>query len=112
MATQVRDTTFGHIVRLLSSNKIFQYPDEVDPSLWKKCLQGDTGSAPTPPREQTSEPQGVKLEDLNQGQAVEDGKDIYLVDWYGPDDPEVCSPVVAAFWKLLLTQHLEPPELV
>ena len=23
------------------------------------------------------------------GALVENGKDIYLVDWYGPDDPEV-----------------------
>ncbi|XXG96681.1 hypothetical protein Hte_002971 [Hypoxylon texense] len=101
MATQVRDTTFGHVVRLLSSNKIFQYPDEADPSLWKKYLQGDTGSTPTPPRDQTSEPQGVKLQDLNQGQAIEDGRDIYLVDWYGPDDPE--NPQNwSSNWKVLI----------
>jgi hypothetical protein len=22
----------------------------------------------------------------------EKGKDLHVVDWYGPDDPQVCSP--------------------
>ncbi|KAI6091792.1 benomyl/methotrexate resistance protein [Hypoxylon rubiginosum] len=101
MATQVRDTVFGHIARIVTSNKTFQYPDEVDPSLWKKALQTNTSSTPTPPSDKANEPQGVKLQDLSPDH-VEDGRDIYLVDWYGSDDPE--NPQNwSGSWKLLVT---------
>ncbi|KAF4622684.1 hypothetical protein G7Y89_g14345 [Cudoniella acicularis] len=82
MTTQFRDTKFGHLARFLSRNKLFQYPDEIDPSLWKMPLQQNKASAIT----------GV----------VEDGKDIYLVDWYGPDDPENPQNWPRS-WKLLVT---------
>lgn len=112
MATQVRDTVFGHIARIVTSNKTFQYPDEVDPSLWKKALQTNTSSTPTPPSDKANEPQGVKLQDLSPDH-VEDGRDIYLVDWYGSDDPEVCSPIDSVTCsKILLLHNTEPTELV
>lgn len=41
---------FGRLVRLLSSGEAFQYPDEIDPSLWKKAVQQDI----TPENSQSS----------------------------------------------------------
>jgi len=38
VADLIRDSPFGHIVRLVTRNKVFQYPEEKDPSLWKKYL--------------------------------------------------------------------------
>lgn len=97
MTTQFRDTQFGHLVRFLSGNKLFRYPDEIDPSLWKRSLQQDTSSTSTQsqerpnPSEKDSDTQDGDFRDLNSKHVVEDGKDIHLVDWYGPDDPEVST---------------------
>ncbi|KAI2626549.1 benomyl/methotrexate resistance protein [Hypoxylon sp. NC1633] len=84
MSTQVRDTEFGHLVRLLSGKKLLRYPDEVDPSLWKKFLQRETG----PSGKQVNEGQSVGLQELSTDQVLGDSRSVYLVDWYGPDDPE------------------------
>ncbi len=115
MTTPLRDTQLGRLVRFVSRGKLLQYPDEVDPSLYRNRgsspvrtrrssreePQPDTPSlkdseepttpiavdagvdgGPVPPStEPKSEPNGF----------VEQGRDIYLVDWYGPDDPEVWS---------------------
>lgn len=110
MTTQFRDTQLGYVVRFLSSNKLFRYPDEIDSSLWKESIQRDTSSKdkrsgkqngalekPQEPNDATNasptdvETQGVGLQDAEH--VVEAGKDIYLVDWYGPDDPEVSAPI-------------------
>lgn len=91
MATQIRDTEFGHLIRFVSGNKLFQYPDEIDPSLWKQSTQRNTSSTPTPSGEQVKDTQGVGLQEIGANNVVENDRDIYLVDWYGPDDPEVCS---------------------
>ncbi|KAL9610745.1 MAG: hypothetical protein Q9167_004564 [Letrouitia subvulpina] len=107
MTTQFRDTQFGHLVRFLSGHKLFRYPDEIDPSLWKKSLQQDTSSTSSrsPERPNASEkesdtPDG-DLRDLNTKHVVEDGKDIHLVDWYGPDDPENPQNWPSS-WKVLV----------
>jgi DHA1 family multidrug resistance protein-like MFS transporter len=129
MTTQFRDTQFGHLVRFLSGNKLFRYPDENDPSLWKRSLQRDTTSASTQSGEQSNslekskdpndsinasatdfDTQGVDLQGLSVNHVVEDGKDIYLVDWYGPDDPEVSAPL-GSMRQIFLTQTSESPEL-
>ena len=34
----IRDSAFGQVVRLLTKNRVFQYPEEKDPSLWKRYL--------------------------------------------------------------------------
>lgn len=85
MANQIRDTEFGHLVRFLSRRKLFRYPDEDDASLWKQCLQRDTGSTAAPSGEQTNQLVG----DLCPSSIVGDSQDTYLVQWYGPDDLEV-----------------------
>ena len=35
----VRDTAFGHLVRLFSRKKLLKYPDENYSALWKQSLQ-------------------------------------------------------------------------
>ncbi|KAL9080494.1 MAG: hypothetical protein Q9157_000728 [Trypethelium eluteriae] len=89
-AAQLQTTIFGQLVRLLSGNKLFQYPDEIDPSLWKKSVHQDIGSTSTPTEEEAN---GFAKESETQGAAsqrhvTEDGQEIQLVDWYSPDDPE------------------------
>ena len=37
----IRDTVFGHAVRKLTKNRVFQYAEERDPSLWKQYLDRD-----------------------------------------------------------------------
>lgn len=109
MTTQLRDTQFGHLLRSLSGNKLFRYPDEIDPSLWKEFLRRDTTSTPT--REQTntsvqdSKTQDGDLQDRNENDIVENGKDIYLVAWYGPDDPEVSATIGSK--RMTSTSHTD-----
>ena len=114
MKDHVRDTVFGHAVRLLSRNQLLQFPDEVDPTLWKQCIhrepigtpstsEGQDNSAEagatasTPPshdvekaaeddHEEASAERSLQ-QNLNLGHEKPDG--VILVDWYGPDDPEV-----------------------
>lgn len=127
----IRDSAFGHLVRLASRGKFFPYPEERDTSLWKKFVNeeksghiahhGDTnppsddseaeltgvrgirtreanGDDPREPRRSSdthvageSEQQGY-----NEASGVkvdpEKGKDRSVIDWYGPEDPDV-SPI-------------------
>ncbi|KIX01487.1 uncharacterized protein Z518_09213 [Rhinocladiella mackenziei CBS 650.93] len=116
MTTQFRDTQFGHLVRLVSDNKLFPYPDEIDPSLWKKSVQRcATSSSPrsgdqhggSEKLRNTNNSTDASVKDLDPrnddlNRAVERGKDVYLVDWYGPDDPE--NPQNwSSGWKLLIS---------
>lgn len=83
MAVQLRETQLGVLLRLLSGNRLLQYPDELDPSL-AKTFQRDSTDPETALKasEQNEEP--VKA---NGG--AEDRNEVYLVGWYGPNDPEV-----------------------
>jgi MFS transporter, DHA1 family, multidrug resistance protein len=38
MADLFRETAFGQFVRLITRNKVFQYPEEKDPSLWTRYI--------------------------------------------------------------------------
>jgi DHA1 family multidrug resistance protein-like MFS transporter len=169
MADIIRDSAFGHIVRLITKNRVFQYPEEKDLSVWESSLSveksaqmavsgrigadvdipqpisstssttqaaDDTGdrpaavgptekdieniiptddSADTLPNDPTEKdidnihtgPDGTDLrarthtsssgpplaELVNTISGVrvdpEKGQDVHVVDWYGPDDPEV-----------------------
>jgi MFS transporter, DHA1 family, multidrug resistance protein len=150
MLDLIRDSVFGQLVRVGSGNKVFQYPDEKDPSIRDKYINREksanlavhgTVQPPhsdkeeeddTPPSRTSSEltdlksdadpptnpPAGLAPSDTLQqitshtnsflgeleksnsrvsrvntasGKPVdpEKGRDIHLVDWYGPDDPEV-----------------------
>ncbi|KAH8165466.1 hypothetical protein CIB48_g2795 [Xylaria polymorpha] len=79
----LRNTTFGELARLLSGKKIFPYPDEVDSSLLKKGTRRDDS-------EQSNGSVTKSEKEDEQDTTTHNGSDeeIFLVDWYGPDDPE------------------------
>lgn len=84
MTTQLRDTEFGHLVRLLTNNKVLQYPDEVDSAKWQAVLAAKVnahGSSEASQAHPISKAPDGKLEN---------GKETaFVVDWYSPDDSEV-----------------------
>jgi len=41
MAELIRDTIFGHLVRLITKGRVLQYAEERDPSLWKQYIDRD-----------------------------------------------------------------------
>jgi DHA1 family multidrug resistance protein-like MFS transporter len=98
MSWRLHDTIFGQVVRLLTSNKYYRYPDEIDATLWEMAVQKD------PPAANSSTASGEESKDKEaqdgaaetQTHKVESMKtekdDILLVGWYGPDDPEVVVP--------------------
>ena len=87
MASRFHSTVFGQLVRTVSGNRLFKYPDEIDSLLWKKAVQ------PPSSKEEKSDTATNKadVEDPTlTNQIIDDGKDIFVVGWYGQDDPEVC----------------------
>lgn len=108
MILQMQSTIFGQLVRLVSRNGKFKYPDEIDPSLWKNAVQRPPLQEPQqPPRAQEpgspngqadGSEKGVQKGDTANGDVEKDAQscfqgdgpdDILVVGWYGPDDPEV-----------------------
>jgi len=116
VADLVRDSIFGQLVRLITRNKVFQYPEERDPSLWQKYVNAEKSGnmasygQPEPPQDDekeednesqtrrqssrsSSSTQVGENECVNEasGKTIdpEKGQDSYVVDWYGPDDEEV-----------------------
>jgi DHA1 family multidrug resistance protein-like MFS transporter len=117
VADLIRDSPFGHIVRLVTRNKVFQYPEERDPELWKKYVHEEKSGYMA--HHGTVEPPEEESEELNQAQGIrgrerqssdsssrtqvgegfneasgvridpEKGKDKHVIDWYGPEDPQV-----------------------
>ncbi|KAF2622136.1 multidrug resistance protein-like protein [Macroventuria anomochaeta] len=113
VADLIRDSPFGHIVRLVTRNKYFQYPEEKDPNLWKKYVNQEKSGYvahhgnTSPPEEEVEElrqARGVRDregsessrteigEEYNYASGVkidqEKGKDQHVIDWFGPDDPQ------------------------
>ncbi|KAF2495965.1 benomyl/methotrexate resistance protein [Lophium mytilinum] len=123
----IRDSAFGHLVRLSTGNKYFTYAEERDPNLWKKYVNevksgnfahhghaGDVsddedrpsrhlGGVRTREARHSSEDSAKSLSDSEKSEEPnegthniasgvrldpEKGRDIHLIDWYGPDDPE------------------------
>jgi DHA1 family multidrug resistance protein-like MFS transporter len=114
VADLIRDSPFGHIVRLVTRNKAFQYPEERDPELWKKYVNQEksgymahhgTAEAPEEESEELQNATGVRDRNSrsssntqvgdghNEASGVkvdpEKGKDKHVIDWYGPEDPQV-----------------------
>lgn len=117
VADLIRDSPFGHIVRAVTKNKVFQYPEEKDPELWKKYVHEEKsghvayhGRTEAPEdrenieelnnargisqREQNSRSSSQTQvgEEYNEASGVrvdkEKGKDLNVIDWYGDDDPQ------------------------
>ena len=125
MKELLRDTIFSHILRLLTGGRVFKYPEEEDPSLWKKYVHVEKsgnmarhGQPQAPERERgeqtrsdssdtaVSEGEGRTVNEVS-GHVVdkEKGKDVHVVDWYGPDDSEV-SPL--SWWCYHMLTDIEP----
>jgi len=113
VADLIRDSPFGHIVRLVTRNKVFQYPEERDPGLWKKYVHEEKSGymahhgTVEPPEEESQDlnnARGVRARDSDSSARTEvgdgynaasgakvdpeKGKDKYVIDWYGDDDPQ------------------------
>ncbi|OSS45888.1 hypothetical protein B5807_09639 [Epicoccum nigrum] len=113
VADLIRDSPFGHIVRLVTRNRCFQYPEEKDPELWKKYVNQEKSGYvahhgnTSPPEEESEElrrARGMREregsessqtevgDEYNYASGVrvdqEKGKDHHVVDWFGPDDPQ------------------------
>ena len=115
----IRDSAFGHIVRLVTRNKYLQYPEEKDPEIWKKYVSHEKsgyaayhGSTQAPENkdeiDELAQTHGVRNRDgrdsetssrtvgngVNEASGLkvdpEKGKDLHVIDWYGPDDAQVC----------------------
>ena len=119
MAELIRDTVFGHFVRLLTHGRVLQYAEEKDPSLWKAyidreqtknmALFGNTEGTESeknnkskeelPSSEESSQTRDGNTEGREHNQLhstltaqrvdTEKGRDITMVFWFGDDDPEV-----------------------
>ncbi len=118
MAELLRDTVFGHLVRLITKGKVLQYAEEKDPSLWKQYidreqtknmalfgnLEGTESEekkdhSPSEESSQTrngdaDQPEHNRLHSTITAQRVdtEKGRDTTMVTWFGDDDPEVPPP--------------------
>ena len=84
MTSQIRDTEFGHLVRLVTENRFLQYDDEVDLAKCQAALAARAKHTESTDRSKPAEDQ--------QG-TLEKGEPTLLVDWYGADDPEVCRSI-------------------
>ncbi|KAH7018044.1 MFS transporter [Microdochium trichocladiopsis] len=113
----VRDTVFSHTLRVLTGGRVFKYPEEEDSSLWKRYVhpekshniarhghvdgpQDDNGNSETSSDSPSSgdgprRSSATAIEHHNVVHGTrklpvdpEKGKDYFIVDWYGPDDPE------------------------
>ena len=165
----IRDTAFGQLVRLVTRNKVFQFPEERDPAFGDKYInlhksrsmvehgttnqpvEQQTQQKPDPsnaqaseesierrttqPTEQSSAPLEKETEgaspvgslstladeDLARQPTAPDpekGRDVDIVDWWGPEDPEVSSNkhetvhlTLTSFLRILATGPLAKSSL-
>lgn len=111
-----RDAFFGHVCRLLTGGKVFQYPEEKDPSYWLRYInedksrhmaqhgrpRGGGGSDDNDAAEDEEKKEATVLKETADGGIIESsssaapdielgpqGRVEKIVDWDGPDDPEV-----------------------
>lgn len=121
MSELIRDTTLGHFLRFITRKRVLLYPEEKDPEIWKKYVnkqksanmashgqlqqpEDDEKKDENNTQNRSSSPSGSSRSSstirddsaqVNEasGRPVdsEKGQDAFVVDWYGPDDPEVCQ---------------------
>lgn len=125
----IRDTAFGQILRLITKNRVLQYPEELDPEHWKQYINEEKsghiahhGNTEPPEddesRQKLQDARGTRTRDaagespadsrdsmatsttVNEASGVtvdqEKGRDKNLIDWYEPNDPEVCCSTSTA----------------
>ncbi|KAJ8608655.1 hypothetical protein MRB53_039539 [Persea americana] len=152
MIELIRETAFGQLVRLVTRNKVFQYPEEADPERWKQyidekksgymahhgtCEEKEYGSdeekeerpmerlggvrtrdqtrttLPTS-RHDSDSSSRTRTEDTPQYNGAsgvkidaEKGKDVWIVDWYGDNDPELIPSVGVYIGSAIYTAGIE-----
>lgn len=115
MAELIRDTCFGHLVRFATGNKYLRYQEEINPELWKRYVNVEKSGnmakhgqttvpdeakdqdADVPAESETSSESRIPSDENhvhNEKIDPEVGRDVHIVDWWGPNDPEVCRLVV------------------
>lgn len=123
MSELIRDTVFGHCVRLVTEGKYLQYAEEKDPSIWKRYLHlektghmaqhgqiGEGEASTDADEERVNDSEAAsgdgsrvppeKLRTTNTvGQKIdqEKGRDVSVIEWFGDDDPE--NPVNWSLFK-------------
>lgn len=107
----LRDSAFGRIVRLITRNKVFKFPEERDASLCQRYINAEksgnmahhgTVEADTEKETQrnnsptsrtsssTQVDEGATVNGASQKPVdPEIGRDLHMVDWYGPEDSDV-----------------------
>ncbi|KAL8709551.1 MAG: hypothetical protein Q9225_007435 [Loekoesia sp. 1 TL-2023] len=108
MTELIRDTAFGHLVRLVTKGRFLQYAEDKDPSLWRQYMSEEKTrrmahhgnpaqlsheDPPMPSSEESSRTRAGSEQYVNEptGQPVdqEKGRDMNVVDWFDENDPEV-----------------------
>lgn len=91
-----RGTFLGHFIRVISNEKLLRYPEENDPSLFTVYLVKEEESQTDRSKEQREQhhrqANGLEKERISSGdpkKGLRNRGDPMIVDWYGPDDPEV-----------------------
>ena len=110
----IRDTLFGHLLRSITGRRVLRYQEEIRPELWKKFVhkhksgnmahhgaiedeekerdetekQQNQTSSHYSSDTQVDERQHVINEVSSKKVDPEKGRDVHIVDWWGPDDPE------------------------
>ncbi|KAL9613404.1 MAG: hypothetical protein Q9167_002052 [Letrouitia subvulpina] len=106
MAELVRDTVFGHLLRLATRGRVLQYAEQKDPSLWRAYLSDEktrgmaqhgqpeptAHNEPVPSSEDSSRTRAGDDRDANEatGQRIdtEKGRDMNVVEWFDENDSE------------------------
>ena len=134
MTELIRDTVFGHAVRLMTKGKHMQYAEEKDPKLWKQFINHEqsknmamfgnaegtesekmeTSSGESSPTRPAEEREHNTLHSTITAQRVdtEKGRDVTMVTWYGDNDPEVRLILSSCIWEIHAHMFAEPTELV
>ncbi|TIA62339.1 putative caffeine resistance protein 5 [Aureobasidium pullulans] len=103
MSDLFRDAPVGQMIRWMTKNKYLQYPEEKDTSMYGKFINREKSGnmarygQPNPPEDEEKEEKQDDNQDregttMNSASGIavdpEKGKDVNLVDWWGPNDPE------------------------
>ncbi|THY42291.1 putative caffeine resistance protein 5 [Aureobasidium pullulans] len=117
MSDLFRDAPVGQMIRWMTKNKYLQYPEEKDTSIYGKFINREKSGnmarygQPNPPEDEEKEEKQDDNQDhprhnsessdpklrgegttVNSASGIavdpEKGKDVNLVDWWGPNDPE------------------------
>lgn len=107
MAELIRDSAFGHLVRLVTRGKYLQYAEEKDASLWRNFISGEKTrqmahhghpgqstqeDPPSSSSEESSRTRAGEEQPVNEptGHPIdqEKGRDVNVVDWYDEHDSE------------------------